>query len=474
MLRSPGSPRLALHWQILIGLVAGILVGIVLNAYGAAIWAAAGVNEPAAYLGSEVAPADPEANAGAGVLAAVYRFLVNLNALVGDLFLRCLRFIAVPIILFSLIVAVGGIADLRRLGRLGVRTLLLFTATTIIAVAIGLVIANTFTPGNAIPAETRDAIAATQAAAAETRIASGRTASAWGLIRSIVPTNPFDALARGDMIQVVFFALALGFGLSLVNSEGTTAAVRVFQALTDAIIALVRLLMRAAPFAVFALIAPIVAALGLGVLQAMLAYCLCVVGGLAVMLLAVYPGILRLLTPVGYREFFRGLAPAQLLAFTSSSSAATLPVTLQCVRDRLRVPHDITSFVASLGTTVNMDGTALMQSVAAVFVAQLYGHDLTIGQQMIIVLTATLAAIGSPGIPSGGIVMLVVVLESVGLPLEGIAVILAVDRLLDMCRTVINVTGDALACVVVAHMEGELPRPEGAGAAVPPQRGGGV
>lgn len=460
----PRLPRLALHWQILVGLVAGIVVGIVLNAYGGSIWAAAGVNDSAAYLGGAES-GDPDANAGAGTLAAVYRFLVNLNALVGDLFLRCLRFIAVPIILFSLIVAVGGISDLQRLGRLGLRTLLLFAVTTVIAVALGLVIANVFTPGNAIPPETRDAIAATQSAAAETRIASGQRASAWALLRSIVPTNPFDALARGDMIQVVFFALALGFGLTLIDRERAGAAVHVFQALTDAITALVRLLMRAAPFAVFALIAPIVAQLGLGVLQAMLAYCLCVIGGLLVMLLIVYPGILRLLTPVGYREFFRGMAPAQLLAFTSSSSAATLPVTLQCVRDRLGVPHDITSFVASLGTTVNMDGTALMQAVAAVFIAQLYGYDLTIGQQLVIVLTATLAAIGSPGIPSGGIVMLVVVLESVGLPLQGIAVILAVDRILDMCRTVINVTGDSLACVVVAHAEGELSRPTDSSAA---------
>lgn len=453
-------PRLALHWKILIGLVAGVALGVVLNAWGGAIWSALGVGDPAAYLAGTTPASDGggDPNAGAGIAAAAARFLVHLNTLVGRLFVRSLQFIAVPIILFSLVVSVGGITDLRRLGRVGLRTAGLFTVTLLIAITAGLLIANVFEPGNTVSEQTRDAIAASQGRAAESRIAAARTApTIWGLLTNLIPTNPFDALARGDMLQVVVFSLALGLALTLIPRERAEPVLAVFHGLTDAVIALVGLIMRAAPFAVFALITPIVAELGLGVLKALLAYCLSVVGGLLFILLVVYPAVLRIFTPMSVRDFFRGLAPALALAFTSSSSAATLPVTIKCVRDRLGIPEDVTGFVCSLGTTINMDGTALMQAVASVFIAQLYGHDLTLSQQLVIVLTACLAAVGSPGIPSGGIVMLVIILQSVGLPVEGIAVILAVDRILDMCRTVINVTGDALACVVVANAEGELP-----------------
>lgn len=457
----PRPKKLALHWQILIGLIAGIAVGMALNAWGGALWSALGVENPAVYMGTEkLAEGAEDPNARAGFGAAVASFLVRLNELAGRLFVRSLQFIAVPIILFSMVVSVGGISDLRRLGRVGLRTALLFTATLLAAITVGLLIANVARPGEAIPQETRDLIAAAQSGAAEVRIRAAASApSVWQLLTNLVPTNPFDSLARGDMLQVVVFALALGIALILLPRERAEPVLAVFHGLTDAVIMLVGYIMKAAPFAVFALITPIVAHLGIGVLQALLAYCLCVVGGLLVILLVVYPVVLRTFTPMTVREFFRGLAPAQLLAFTSSSSAATLPVTIKCVRDRLRIPEDVTGFVCALGTTINMDGTALMQSVAAVFIAQLYGYDLTLSQQLVIVFTASLAAVGSPGIPSGGIVMLVVVLQAVGLPLEGIAVILAVDRILDMCRTVINVTGDALACVVVAHAEGELPRP---------------
>jgi len=450
--------KLALHWRILIGLLAGIILGLVLNSCGGAIWSALGVNDPAAYLSAAPPPAgEADPNASAGIGAAAARLLIQLNELVARLFLNALRFIAVPIILFSLVVAVGGITDMRRLGRVGARTAALFATTLLISILIGLTIANVVRPGNAIPGETRDQIAASQAGAIASRVQAAGTTSMWDYLASLIPVNPFEALARADMMQVVVFAVVLGLALTLIPRERAGPVLAVFDGLTDAILALVGVIMRAAPVGAFALITPVVADLGLGLLQALLAYCLCVIGGLLVILFVLYPAVLRILTPMPVGRFFRGMAPALLVAFTSSSSAATLPVTIQRVRDKLGIPEDVTSFVCSLGTTINMDGTALMQSIAAIFIAQLYGVDLTIGQQAVIMLTASLAALGSPGIPSGSIVMLIVVLQSVKLPVEGVGIVLAVDRILDMCRTVINVAGDALACVVVAHTEGELP-----------------
>lgn len=437
----------------MIGLAAGIVLGLVLHETGASLWRALGVGDAAAYLGGR----ESEENAAAGVGAAAAAFLVKLNLLVGELFVRALRFIAIPIILFMLVVAVGGVEDVRRLGRIGARTVALFAATTVVAVTVGLVVGNVAGPGRGIGSQTRDAIAAAQASAAAEPIRRAQTTSAWDLVREAVSKNPFDSLARGDALQVVVFSLAIGLVLGIMPREKSRPVLEVFGGLAHALITLVGLLMRVAPVAVFALITPIMADLGVGMLRALLAYCLSVVGGLLVMLLVVYPAILRALTPVKVGAFFRAILPAQLFAFTSSSSAATLPVTIRCVRTRLGVPEDITGFVCSVGTTINMDGTAVMQCIAAVFIAQLYGVDLTVGQQVTIAFTALLASVGAPGIPSGGIVMLVVVLETAGLPVQGIAVILAVDRLLDMLRTIVNVTGDALASVVVASAEGEAP-----------------
>lgn len=450
--------RLALHWKIVIGLSLGLGTGLALNEWGSSIWTALGVGDAKAFM----AFAASDANSGAGTPAAVARFFIKLNQLVGDLFLRCLKFISVPIILFLLVVAVGGVQDLRKLGRVGARTVALFITTALLSITTGLLIGNIVRPGAAISTETRDAIAASQASAAAERIqrAHGSASSAWEFIRSLVSTNPFDSLARGDTLQVVMFALALGLALGLIPKDKSRPVIEVFDGLANALIALVGLIMKAAPFAVFALITPIMADLGFDLLKALLAYCLSVVGGLCVVLFVIYPIVLRVLTPMRPTAFFKGLAPAQLFAFTSSSSAATLPVTIQCVRNRLGVSEEVTGFVCSLGTSLNMDGTAVMQCVAATFIAQLYGQELAFTQQLVIAFTALLAAIGSPGIPSGGIVMLVVVLETAGLPIQGIAVILAVDRILDMCRTVVNVTGDALACVVVSHAEGELPKPQ--------------
>jgi proton glutamate symport protein len=226
--------------------------------------------------------------------------------------------------------------------------------------------------------------------------------------------------------------------------------------MTDVVIKIVEIVLILAPFAVFALIVRVLADLGIDVLGSLLKYCLTVVLGLVLMMFVVYPLILRIFTPVRYARFYKAISPAQLLALSSSSSGATMPVTMKCVEKRLGVSEDVTSFVIPVGATINMDGTALYQGVAAVFIAQLYGMDLTIAQQLTIVLTATLASIGTAAVPGVGIVMLVIVLESVGIPLDGIAVILGVDRILDMCRTSCNVTGDCMVAAVVAQSENEL------------------
>lgn len=456
-------PRLALHWQIVLALVLGTLVGLGINIlWTPATWASLGVQDARAFLAHQVA----DANAGASALAHAARFVHQATDFVGDLFIRALRFIAVPIVLFSLIVGVASLGDPRKLGRIGGKTIAWFVVTTMIAAGIGLAASNLVQPGGSrfVSEDKRNELAQAQQAASAQRIAAGekvqQETSIWQEVIDVVPANPFAALANAEMLQVVFLSMVLGIGLTLIPKTKAQPAIQACDALQEALIGLVRLLMRAAPVAVFALIALTVAGLGLEVLGALAVYCGVVISGLAIVLLGVYPTLLWLGTPatnrVGLVRFFRGLAPAQLLAFSSSSSSATLPATMECTRDRLGVSEEITSFVCPLGATVNMAGTALYQAVASTFIAQLYGIELTIADQATVVLLATLIAVGSPGVPGGSIVMMVIVLEAIGVPPQGIAVILAVDRILDMCRTVVNVTGDAAVAVLVAASEQQL------------------
>lgn len=427
--------KLPLHWKIVIGLVAGIVVGVVLN------WAA----EPIA-----------RAVEGSDALARLVHFVVQLNDFIGKLFIRCLRFIAVPIVLFSLIVGVAQLGDVRKLGRIGGKTIGIYMATTCVAVCVGLLVANVLRPGSVVSQATRDQLMAERQAEIDAKVEAGRSIpSLWDQALNLVPQNPFEAIAKGDMLQVIVFALAIGVGLSLIPRAKAAPVVAMFDALTGVITGLVGVILWLAPIAVFALIVPVVATMGLDILRALAVYTLVVVAGLAVLLFVEYPLLLRVFAGVGYARFFRAMAPAQLLAFSSSSSNATLPVTMECVHRRLGVSEEVTSFVCPLGATINMDGTALYQGVAAVFIAQMFAMDLTLADQLTIVLTATLASIGTPGVPGVGIVMLVIVLESVHIPAQGIAVILGVDRLLDMCRTVVNVTGDAMTAAIIAKSEGE-------------------
>jgi len=432
--------KLALHWKILIGLGLGITVGLVLNRFSGDIRAAAGD--------------------GAGQTAV--DFLVNLNQVAGDMFKRALQFIAAPIILFAMILAIGSLGDLRKLGRIGGRTAAIFACTAFLSAGIGLLLVNVVQPGGErfISAEAKaNLIAGMQNDNAAKVLTSAKSTKPWDLVRDVMPTNPFDALARGDMLQIVVFALLLGIALSLLPRERSEPVFRFVEGLHDAFILIVRGIMQLAPIGVFCLITPIVANLGFQVLSSLAAYCITVIVGLAIIQFGIYPSVVKIFSPMPLRTFFKGIAQVQMVGFSSSSSAATLPVTIENVRDKLGVPGDITSFVCAMGAKMNMDGTAMMQAIATVFLAQFYGTELSVGQQVAIVFTAIVSAIGTPGIPSGGMVMLVIVLRSFGVPAEGIAMILAVDRILDMCRTVVNVTGDAAAAVAVAGIEGVLKVP---------------
>ena len=430
--------KLALHWKILIGLALGVAVGLALNLYGSAL----------------------RTTLGDGPGSAVASALINLNQLIGDIFKRSLQFIAVPIILFAMILAIGSLGDLRKLGRIGAKTVGIFAVTAFLSVTVGLVLVNVVQPGGPrfISDEAREKLIAgtqtgTSSDLAGKVVGSAKSINPWDLAREVVPTNPFDALARGDMMQVVVLALLLGIALSVLPREKSAPVLAVVEGLSEAFILIVRGIMYLAPIGVFCLMVPIVANLGFTVLASLGAYCLTVLVGLAFIQLAIYPAVVLIFSRMGISTFFRGISQAQMVAFSSSSSAATLPITIANVRDRLGVPSDITSFVCAMGAKINMDGTALMQAVATVFLAQFYSIELTTTQQVSIVFAAVFSAIGSPGIPSGGMVMLVIVLRSVGVPSDGIAMILAVDRVLDMCRTVVNVTGDAAVAVAVAGSE---------------------
>ncbi|MCK5941605.1 MAG: dicarboxylate/amino acid:cation symporter [Planctomycetes bacterium] len=417
-------PKLAMHWWILIGLVLGVAYGYVAAASGAP------------------------------------QHVIDYIKPFGTLFLNLLKMIAVPLVLFSLVAGVASLNDTSKLGRIGGKSILLYLATTAIAISIGLLVVNVFGPGRGLSPETRESLASATADQTSQKLATSEVSIVDQLV-NIVPTNPFAALAGAEMLQVVFFALMLGIALTRLSRSqpGVDHVVKVFQLLSDAIIEMVQLIMKIAPIGVFAMMAAVVAELGedpaqLSELLASLGgYMGTVVVALLVHYLVVYTVMLKLMTKVPWLVFAKAMVPAQLLAFSSSSSAATLPVTIRSV-EKVGVDEEVSSFVLPLGATINMDGTGLYQGVAAIFIANAFGMDLGLGQQLTIVLTAALASIGTAAVPGVGIVMLVIVLKAVDVPEAGIGLILAVDRPLDMCRTVLNVTGDATVATVVASSEG--------------------
>ncbi len=374
----------------------------------------------------------------------------------GTLFLNLLKMVAIPLVLGSLIVGAASLGDVGRMARMGGKTIGFYLVTTSLAISLGLLAANLVQPGSAIPTEVKDRLMTDFGAAAEGKLQSVAVdLNPLDFVLSLVPTNPFDAMAEGSMLHIVFFAVFFGMMLSLLPREKGHHLLKFFEGLSDVSIKMVDVIMLIAPIGVFALMAATISNFGIGILNTLLWYVLTVVGALLIHAFVVYPLILSLAGRINIVQFFRGIRKAMLVAFSTSSSAATLPVTMECA-DEMGVPKSVSSFVLPLGATINMDGTALYQGVAAVFIAQVFQVDLTLGAQLGIVLTATLASIGTAPIPGVGIVMLIVVLQQAGIPAEGIALILGVDRILDMMRTTVNVTGDASASVFVAKSEGLL------------------
>ncbi len=364
----------------------------------------------------------------------------------GTLFLNLIKMIIVPLVLASLVVGTCGLGDVRKLGRIGGKTLAYYLLTTAFAVILGLILANMFSVGAGftIPAETKAAEAKEIPKVVDTLL-------------NIIPTNPIKALADGNMLQIIAFALILGGGIVVLGEKGKPLY-DFFDSLTEATYKITGGIMNFAPYAVFALIVPVVAAIGPKVLLPLLSVIIIVYLGCFLHAVLVYSGTLAVFAKFSPIKFFKGIFPAQAIAFTTCSSSAALPVNMQCTEKNLGVPKSICSFVLPLGATVNMDGTALYQGVCALFIANVFGIDLTISQQFTIVLTATLASIGTAGVPGAGLIMLTMVLQSVGLPLEGLALVAGIDRILDMARTTINITGDSACAIIIAASENELDR----------------
>ncbi|HLQ98794.1 MAG TPA: dicarboxylate/amino acid:cation symporter [Sphingobacterium sp.] len=417
--------KIALHWQIIIGILAGLLFGFIC------------VQIPGGKT-----------------------LVVDWIKPFGTIFINLLKLIAVPLIIVSLIKGVSDLKDISQLSKLGFKTIGLYLLTTVLAVSTGLIAVNVIEPGLLISEETRSEMTQTfgddiSLKVEEVHLANQERGPLQPLI-DIVPENIFEsASANSNMLQVIFFCLILGVAMVMLPFEKIKAFKGVLDAGNEIVLKIVDLIMLSAPFGVFALLAALVVeAPSADIFKALGAYGLTVVIGFVVMTFGVYGVFVRLFGKIKLKEFYKAVSPAQLLGFSTSSSAATLPVTLECVEDNLNVRKEVSSFVIPIGATVNMDGTSLYQGVAAVFIAQVMGNDLSLAQQLTVILTATLASIGTAAVPGAGILMLVIVLESIGVSPAGIALIFAVDRPLDMLRTITNITGDCMVALIVDRTTG--------------------
>lgn len=417
--------KLALHWQILLGMLLGVIFAVFLIQFD---W------------GKE--------------------FIVDWIKPFGNIFINLLKLIAVPLILASLIKGVSDLKDISKLSQMGGRTIGLYILTTVFAVSIGLVVVNVVKPGSYISEDTRTELVGSYSNDANSKIQAAenqKNAGPLQALEDIVPSNIVKAASdNGNMLQVIFFAIFFGIALILIPQEQAQPVKAFFDGFNEVILKMIDIIMLAAPYGVFALLASLIAeSPSLDLFKALGMYGLSVIIGLMIMI-GVYMLLVKVLAGKSPKFFFNGISPAQLLAFSTSSSAATLPVTMERVVDNLGVDDEVASFVLPIGATINMDGTSLYQAVAAVFIAQAFGMDLSLGAQLGIIATATLASIGSAAVPGAGMVMLVIVLAQAGIPEAGLALIFAIDRPLDMCRTTVNVTGDAAVSMVVAKSVNKL------------------
>ena len=414
--------KIALHWKIIIGMLFGVVYGLIASKL---LWID--------FTNDWIKPW-------------------------GVIFVNLLKLIAVPLVFASLVKGVASLSDISRLSRIGAKTIAFYLMSTIVSVTIGLILVNIIEPGSDFD---KSSIDLSNKSASE-KIIDAETVSKEGPLQfvvDIVPTNIIKASANNsNMLQVIFFAILFGISMVMLPDKNTKFVKGFFDGINDIILKIVDLIMLISPYGVFALLASLVVDFGASssLFIALAKYSLTVIVGLLIMILVIYPFIIKIFTKIKYFIFFKGLSPAQMLAFSTSSSAATLPVTMERCEEHLGVSEEISSFVLPLGATINMDGTSLYQAVAAVFIAQAFGIDLDLSQQLSIVLTATLASIGAAAVPGAGMVMLVIVLGAINVPAEGLALIFGVDRILDMLRTVVNVTGDATVATVVASSEGKL------------------
>lgn len=430
--------KLALHWKIIIGMILGIVFGFIMNSID-----------------------------GKG-------FVTDWIAPFGEIFIRLLKLIAVPLILASLIKGVSDLKDISKIKTMGLRTIMIYISTTLVAIIIGLAIVNTVKPGSGMSEDTLEKIKLRYEndAGVSDKLSKASAQKEAGPLQPLVdifPSNIFNSFSDKDgnpsMLQIIFFALLVGICLLLIPERKAKPLVDFFDSLNEVVMKMVDLIMLFAPYAVFALMANVIIAFDdTEILLKLLSYALCVVAGLALMI-GFYLILIKVYTKKSPLWFLNKISPAQLLAFSTSSSAATLPVTMERVEEHLGVDKEVSGFVLPVGATVNMDGTSLYQGIAAVFIMQvIWPEGLTFTNQLVIIATALLASIGSAAVPSAGMVMLVIVLESIGFPAEllpiGLALIFAVDRPLDMCRTVVNVTGDATVSMMVAKSLGKLHDPK--------------
>ena len=403
--------KIKLHTKIFIGLILGVVVGLV--------------------FGEKALIIEP----------------------VGTIFLRLITMIVVPLVLVSLMLGTASLGDIRKLGRIGIKTVVYFTITTMIAISIGLVLANIVKSGTGLNEEVKAELYKSYESKAQVSIQSmEEKPSLKDILINVVPTNPVKALIEGNMLQVIFLGLLFGLILTLIKKSKSEMLIKFLDGVNDAIIQVVHIAMKLAPYGVLALIAAVIGQYGVNILVTLLKYSLVVVGGLVIYTFSVNSLSLSLLGRMNPLLFFKAVKEAMIIAFSTSSSNAALPVSLECV-EHIGVSREYSSFVIPLGATINMDGTALYQGVAAVFIANIYGIPLGITDQITIVFMATLASVGAAGVPAAGIITLAMVLTQIGIPLEGIALILGVDRFLDMCRTTTNIIGDMACSVVIKQTE---------------------
>jgi Na+/H+-dicarboxylate symporter len=387
------------------------------------------------------------------IIGLVFREKASVIKPIGTIFLRMIIMIVVPLVLVSLMLGTASLGDIRKLGRIGLKTVVYFTVTTMIAACLGLAVANIFKPGIGINEEVKAELYKSYESDAQVGIQKmEEKPSALDILINIVPTNPIKALVEGNLLQVIFLALLFGSILTIIKKERAEPIIKLLEGLNDAIIQVVHFAMRIAPLGVMALIADIIGQYGVNILGTLLKYVLVGIGGLAIYTIGMNSLTLSTLGRTSPLRFLKATKEAMLIAFSTSSSNAALPVSMESV-EYVGVTREYSSFVIPLGATINMDGTALYQGISAVFIAQIYGIPLTIVDQMTIVLMATLSSVGAAGVPMAGIITLTVVLRQIGIPHEGIALILGVDRFLDMVRTTTNIVGDMACSVVIKTSE---------------------